>query len=335
MHPLFSLLLALVFLACPTSAQSWSLWNFCYTLEQTLTTSPYLQWSVVTQGTLNVSTTPSSSIWYANATGYAVLGATGTRTIYSQGLTASTVSITGVASPNTYGWNDNLIQLTSPYLSSYHSVSFVTSAVPKYAAGVATFNYAPSGLPYVNMQNYTVPRSTGAGVQEIDNPLNDGVVSVISSQFFLVATTSFSSTYQCPYQPAAFTVPTATVTAYNTPLQFTLCYQFAAGGFRTGAYADGIWTDSVSGTLTTSGYLGTTTTGLSAYLIKGFSGTRAYQLSDVANLGTQSQTVNVVLGSVNAANEAFNATFLGLSSTGATQSIGAYYANNIFYPTVS
>ena len=112
-----------------------------------------------------------------------------------------------------------------------------------------------------------------------------------------------------------------------------MCYQFSAGGFRTGAYADGIWTDSVSGTVTTTGYQGTTTAGTSAYLMTAFTGNRTYQLSDT-NYGSGVQSLPVTLGNLNAANEAFNTTFGGLFSGGVGYTnIGAYYASNVFYPT--
>ena len=98
-----ALSLLLLCLSCPGSlAQSWSLYSFCYTIEQTLSTSPYLPFSIVTQGTLNVSTVLSGSpliynlsLSNAAAQGYLVYGATGTRTIVAQGLAAATVSITG------------------------------------------------------------------------------------------------------------------------------------------------------------------------------------------------------------------------------------------------
>ena len=114
---LSSLLLALACLLSAsllpsTSAQSgtgWQLYSFCFTQQQTLATSPYLPWSVVTSGTLNVSTTLNSSFYTtSNPTtpGYPVTDARGTRT-FINALGTQTSNIVTVAQPGTYAWNDN------------------------------------------------------------------------------------------------------------------------------------------------------------------------------------------------------------------------------------
>ena len=333
---------AVALLCCPAvSGQSYGLYSFCYTLEQTLATSPYLPFSIITQGTLNVSLTLTPSIWAAagasGVTGYPVVGATGTRTIVAQGLPPATVTITGVAPTNSYGWNDNLIQLQAPYLTSYHSLTFTTSAIPTYAAGISGTAAFPQGQAYVNVQNYLNPKPTNATgtpavLQEIDNPLNDGNVNTIRAYFLLASATSFG-VYTCPYQPAVISIPASTLALYQTSQLWTVCWQFSAGGFNTGAYADGVWTDSVQGTLNTTGYLGTTVANTQAYLILGFTGTRAFSLADT-NYATQSQSIAVTLGSVAAANKAFNQTWLGVGVNGSLgNAVGNYYADNVYYPT--
>ena len=50
----------------------------------------------------------------------------------------------------------------------------------------------------MSLQNYTLPLASGAGVQEVDNPLNDGVVNTIKSYFSMTPATTFTPSYHLP-----------------------------------------------------------------------------------------------------------------------------------------
>ena len=323
--------------AAAQSGPGWQLYSFCYTIEQTWQTSPYLPWSIVTSGTLNVSTSGNGTYWSTAAAqaGYQVFDARGSRTIVAQGKPASTVAILGVAAQNTYGWNDNLLTNVSvaPFLTSYHSIAFTTSAVPMYAGGQSYTAAYPGGQPYVALQNYTAPKASWWGVQELDNPLSDGIVSNITSFFYLAPLSSggLSATFTCPYQPAVINYNAAAVAAYNQQLSWTFCWSFTSSEW---SLANGLFTESVSGTMNTTGYMGTTMNGRSGALITSLVGARSYSLVDVAAYDNAAQISPVMLGWVNAATQTFQTTFLGKTSTGTSQTgLGQYYGNNVLYPS--
>ena len=334
-----ALLLLLLLGAAPrATAQSgpgWQLYSFCYVIEQTWATSPYLAWSILTSGTLNVSTSSNGTYWSTAAAqaGYQVLDARGTRTIVAQGKAPSSVSILGVAAQNSYGWNDNLLTnvTAAPFLTSYHSIAFTTSSVPLHAGGQSYTAANPGGQSYVALQNFTAPKANGWGVQELDNPLNDGVVSNITSFFYLAPVSSggLSATFICPYQPAIINYNAAAVAAYQQQVSWTFCWSFTSSEW---SLANGLFTESVSGTLNTTGYTGTTINGRPGSLITSLQGTRSYSLLDVAAYDNAAQNSPVMLGWVNAATQTFQTTFLGKTSTGTSQTgLGQYYANNVLY----
>ena len=260
---LASLLLAVALLLSTASSQpaGTAYYSFCYTVQQALPTSPYLPFSVVTSGTLLVSTALSPAWWNTSAlyAGYQVVNATGTRTVVAQGLSPVTRNIVGVAPVGSFEWNDNLIfPASASPLTGLHGIGFALDGNATYATGLMTTASNPYGFPYVTIQNYTTfkPKTYGAGLHEYGQPLNDGVSNQITTSFYIAPSTSFTAGFSCPITVSSITVPAATLTAYNTRTSYTFCYSFTQGPGR-GTYNDGNWTDQAYGTITTTGWLGT------------------------------------------------------------------------------
>ena len=293
---LLSLLLSLVSLV-----RGQSYYAFCFSATQTNQNSPSLPWAVSLSGTLSINTSSAAlqlGYWSSyigifsssqQLMGYPVLNATGTRTIYSMGTT-QTLPITNVAAINAYNGNDNIISLTAPYFDNIaHGLTFTLggSAQPQFALGtISTAGAVTGNYGFANLNNFTTPLYGGAGLQESDDPPNDGVANVLTSTFTLTSTSSYSATVNCP----ALTAPAAAPASFTgSTLTWSFCYTFTGGGnFATVNGQQ--WFITGSGTITTTGYAGTTTAGRTAYLITGMSGTRTY-----TNAGTGvAQTVNIV-----------------------------------------
>ena len=90
----------------------------------TLASSPYMGWSVYVTGTLNV-TQRYQQVYVSNqAYGFRVVGATGTRTVAYEGKT-TTHAITSVAPPNTFSFEDNIVNVAAPYFDNVvHAITF-------------------------------------------------------------------------------------------------------------------------------------------------------------------------------------------------------------------
>ena len=259
-----------------------TLYNFCYWTQNTLSTSPHLPWGMQMSGTLNLTTfAPYLGIYGGSgsfgtiAPGYPVTNAIGTRVVYQGGNAAATSNIVGIAPLLSYNGNDNIISTTPPYLdNSIHSLTFVMSSQPVFAMGSVSYN--PS---WVNVNNNTYPLAGGAGLQESDNPINDGNADVVSSYFYLAPTTTWSSTFACPNPLLAITVPSAAVTQFNQQTRVvSFCYSFTGG---PGYYFDNAgngntWTITTSGNITTTNYAGMGVDGRTAYMVTGLTGTRTY-----------------------------------------------------------
>ena len=294
-----SLLLLSLLVSLLSVVSGQSNYAFCFTATQTNPTSPTLPWAVQMSGTLSINTSASAlTLGYFSGyigifpasqqmMGYPVLNAVGSRTVYSLGTT-QTLSITGVAPVNTYNGNDNIIALSAPYFDNLaHSISFTLSGAPQFALGTIASQGVVQGNPgFVNLINYTTPLYGGAGVQESDDPPNDGNANVLTSTFTLTPASSFSATNpSC----TALTAPAAAPSTFASTLTWSFCYQFTGGGnFATVNGQQ--WFITGSGTITTTAYAGTTVSGQTAYLITGMTGTRTY-----TNAGTgTSQTVNIL-----------------------------------------
>ena len=323
--------------------QSTALYSFCYSIVQSLQTSPYLPFSIYVQGTLNVSTTLTTSVWGSSiGAGYQVVGATGTRAIQVQGKPLTTANIIDVAPVQAYSWNDNLINPTSAAaLFGYHTLSFQLDTTAVFAAGPAVSSVSPSGTAYFNIQNYSTPVALGAQFQESDNPLNDGETVVISSQFNIApATGGFVSTYaSCPIAaPSTISLPSTVVAQYSTSSQASFCYTFSSGS-GYGTLSGGTWQVAAQGVFTYSGYLGTTISGRSASLLTGVTGQRVYSIQDVVTqYQLVSQTVQFIgLLSPNGNRLQNTSTFVNQASAGYAGIHGGvaasgYYGNNVIYP---
>jgi hypothetical protein len=329
-------LLLLAAFASSVSAQP-GLYAFCFTSVNTLQTSPHLPWAVSMSGTLNLtgSLTYGNFQWYIQGyfasslwqQGYLVSSAIGTRTIYQQGNAANTIQITGIAPVNAYNGNDNILATSAPYFDTVaHGLTFLTSAQPTFAMGTVNNQGLIQGNPqYVNINNFTFPLAYGAGVMESDNPPNDGDSDTITSTFTLTPTTTWSASVSCPSITPP-TVSAALMTAFQSSLQWSFCYTVSGGG--DGIAMGGVWTISVTGTLTTTAYQGTTLSGRAAYMATGVTGARSY-----VNPGTgvTSNVTLYALGGVNAqqATAYYEEQFDFLYS---------YYglftdvSNNVFYP---
>ena len=299
---------------------------FCYTITQTLSTSPYLPWSVSVTGTLQVVANSMTTGWqgqYAEPPGYLVVGASGTRVIYQGGKAAVTSTIVGLAAPNTYNGNDNVMNAISgggPYFdpSAPHGLTFIMSAQPVFAAGTA-----PGNMMYVNINNYT---TGGSALQESDNPANDGETSVVVSTFTIGAPVSSlaSSWGSCPNSITQPTLPSGVTSAtIAATTQAPFCYTFAG----VDPYGN-TWTLQASGIFTLSGYMATTVSGRTAYLIVGASGTRT--ISSYA--GNVSNTITGI-GGVNAVAEQGNAIVGGWGYADYAGYNSYWYSNNVYYPS--
>ena len=316
--------------------------SFCYSIVQSLQTSPYLPFSVYVQGTLSVSTTATASFWGAQyGTGYQVVDAIGTRTVQVQGKPAATANIVGVAAIDQYSWNDNLIQLTGAPLTQYHSLSFKLDSTAQFAGGPAVSPQSPTGSVYFNIQNFSTPVALGAAFQESDNPLNDGETVVITSQFSpLVATTSWANSYSaCPIAaPATITVPSTVLTAFAARLQYSFCYTFSSGS-GYGTLSGGLWQVAGQGTFTSTAYTGTTVSGRAAQLLVGVTGTRTFSLNDiVSNYQPITQTVTFTGllspngGRLQNASVFINGLSNGYGGLHGGAAAAGWYANNVYYP---
>ena len=270
--PLLLVSFLLLSLLPSTSAQTF--YSFCYFQQNTLQTSPYLPWSVYAQGTFSLTATATSGL-------YTVTGITGFREAYVQGKALQTNQILGVTSPYAYGDNDQVLSTTSPYLIAPHAISFYLDGIAQFAQGPAVYRGYPSGSANVSIEAFGEYSETyGAYVPghfaESDNPPNDTISNVISSGFQIAPATSFVNSYAgCTLtRPTAPVIPQATLTAYNTPLTWPMCYQFQSGANNVGANA---YLTTVSGVITTRGYQGTSPSGaLTGYLAYNVTGTRNY-----------------------------------------------------------
>ena len=330
---LVSLVLASLSLVC---GQGVSYYAFCFSATQTNPSSPSLPWAVSMSGTLAMNTSAAALTqgYFSNylaifpasqqLSGYPVLNATGSRTIYAQGQ-SQTLSITGVAPINAYNGNDNILQITPPYFDNLaHSITFTLSGgQPLFALGTISSQGAVVGnYGYASINNYTTPQYGGAGVQESDDPPNDGMANVLTSTFTLTAASSYSASVSCP----ALTNPGAAPAAFSSTLTWSFCYTFTGGGnFATVNGQQ--WFITGSGTITTTGYAGTAG-GRTAYQIIGMTGTRTY-----TNAGTgDSTTVNILgVGGPNTQQAVdYQAEQFDYLATGGLESD---LGNNLLYPT--
>ena len=297
--------------------------QFCYTITNTLTTSPWLPWTVSVSGLMNVSTfyTPGE-YGVAQPSGYLVQSITGTRTMQWQGKT-STRNIVGVAPINAYNYNDNIINLASPFLArSYHSVSFMLDGPAAFADG-----YLPNNSPYVNINGYNGYSPSGSGVTESDLPENDGAANVVVGSFQMRF--DFFGTLGCGLPgngstDPLYTPPTSTqLTQFNTAgPQMAFCWSHTGGPGGDYVSANGAyWQITSSGVMTLAGYLGTTGTGRQARKIVSVTGSRTYQFEN----GT-SQVVPFTLGAVNAMANYTNPGGFEVGSFSTN-----FYGNNILY----
>jgi hypothetical protein len=92
-----------------------------------------------------------------------VTNATGVRSVYRGGAsTPQVLDIVGVAPPNTYQSNDNIVELgRKPFDNVGHGLTFAMSGQPDFAMGPADYN--PS---WVAISNWTKPLALGAGITE-------------------------------------------------------------------------------------------------------------------------------------------------------------------------
>ena len=269
------LLLCVLSFSLPTSAQqsSWSLLSFCYVTYNSLSTSPFLYWAFTTQGTLNLTT---------NSSGAAVVtDARGTRLGYYAGGVVDTSSITGVAPAGSYLSNSNLLSPSEPSapLQGSSVLVFVTSSPAPFATGVRLLSQNQTGLTFV---------AVGAD-GELDNPPNDGEASVVNTLWQTGAATDGLSPN---FTGCTLSVPPTIV---NTPANVALynssgtAYQFCAdisGGPGEGTTDGGSWNIQHSGTVQTSGWIGTTVSGRSASMVTSLNGTRFFVYENGTKLTT-------------------------------------------------
>ena len=308
--------------------------SFCYSVTNTLATSPWLSWTVTTSGWVNVSTLYTTGVFglaagrTTIAYGYQVVGMRGTRTIRYQDKT-STQNIIGVAPVNSYNFNDNVMNLAAPYFdrrsssggSGRHSVSFILDGPAAFADGPLQSN-----SPYVNINGYSSYPPSGSLVSESDLPQNDGTANILQAAFQLRFDMLGVNT--CSLPAVNYTSPTqAQLTAYSSagPSQL-FCWSHTGGpGSAYGTTSGQYWQISTSGVFSTAGYLGTTADGRQGYKITGITqGTRVYQFEN----GT---TQTVQLTAVGAVNAMANQTGFGVASA-EVGSFGSYfYGNNVVY----
>ena len=318
MLPLLALLSLVV---SPVSAQTY--YSFCYYQQNTLATSPYLPWSTYAQGTLSVT---------AVGTLLTVVGITGTREVYVQGKAIQTNNILGLSPPLAYADNNNILNNTAPFISGRNALTFYLDGIAQFAQGPAVFKGYPLGTPNVSINAWTQYSYTGSAVinnavTESDMPPNDGVTNVITSGFLLAPATTFANSFAgCTLpRPSAPTISSAVLTAYNALMTWPMCYQFAFG--QEGLGRAGFIT-TVSGVITTRGYLGASPTGAATgYLATGINGTRNYTVqSNSLNVPSQSYIINMIgIG-------APLAPYLNFAAYSSTSTLRRF-VNNVLYPT--
>ena len=270
-----------------TFANQQATYGFCYAVSNTLTTSPYLPWTVYGQGTLSVYTNSySTGILQQSAEypGFQAYAGTLNRTIWAQGNGPVSQQFTLTAA-NLYNGNDNIIQTStvSPALVSLHGLSFVSTSAVVGVTGTTTTvsGTTPGSLMYINLNGWVSPAPAGAGITEADLPLNDGVTGTLTS----VITINYggSSIPSCAYSAPA--LPSGAASAYASQVQWAFCYTFT-GWDSLGTN----WTIAASGTITTAGYVGTTVNGLQAQAVLKVTGTRVLTLGA---LGGQTYTQSI------------------------------------------
>ena len=340
-------LLALVAAFLPsTLAQSgagWQIYNFCYLTQNTLSTSPYLLWTVWASGAMNLSTTATTGFGAAYNQGFQVYGMSGTREVYVQGKALQSNAILGVTPQQTYGANDNRINTTAPFLVKPHAVTFYLDGVAQFAAGPAVYPNQLQGSRNVSINSFAEYREgDNADISdtfaESDNPPNDRIANVITGGIQLVLSPSggMVSSYAC----SAYTRPTAApantaaaIAAYQTTLTWYFCYQFQAGGFDV---AQTQYLTATSGTITTTGLIGASPSGAATgYLALRVNGTRSLTyISNVPSVGSRTYSVNLqAIGSPLSAYFMFPTYRYGTYESDTQSSSGHYtYANNILYP---
>ena len=311
MRPVLLLLLISSFLGAAQNAgnSSWQLYSFCYSTYNSLPTSPYLYWSFLTQGTLNVTFSNSSVL-------RTVTDAIAQRQAYYAGNTTTTTAISGVAPVGSYLGNDNSINLQptggSGYLLLDHVLVLMANASLPFAAGMVMTTAYPQGLPLLALVNRSMLAAAEAGVAEWHNPINDGEVTIVQSTWQLApASSGFVNTYAgCTAQLPAPLVNAASDVAlyYSSGPASLFCYDLSAGP-GDGTTDGGAWNIAASGMIQTSGYLGLTASGLPARLITGMNGTRSWVFENRTAL-----TTNIILASVTAPLEALaNSTTLDVN----------------------
>ena len=303
------------------------LYSFSYSLTQTMTTSPYLPWNVFVTGYLNVSTV--SGQYWTGGPGYQVVGAVGTRTIQFANKVV-TNNIIGLAPPKTWQSNDNLINLGAPFLSPQHVLSFQLDGVANFATGPIP-GVTGTNSTFVSLSNFTgAYATTGMGIQEMDNGVNDGILQTISSQWDIRLCANFSDLVACGYT-SPLVKPTITwassaLTAYQSTSQVSMCFSVTQGPGAYGNVGRGYYVTTITAilTITNWGSAVGTIAGAAyngpAYLITAATGNRTYSFPD----GTQ-QVIPFVLGGMNAAVKHFPAYL--------TTSPASISSNNIYYPT--
>ena len=197
---------------------------------------------------------------------------------------------------------------------------------PAYFGGGATTGNV------VVMDNFTTPLSLGTGMTEFGHPPNDGVTSIITSQFSLQWMNGQS--WSCPYTAPLLVSPSVgfanALTQFKATQQWAFCWTHTGGPGGYSVYDGGNWTITSSGIITTTAYAGTTTTAgvggaRKGYLITNFTGTRTYTFEN----GTTQVIALVNVGAPGAAvwgNTINGARFIGSSESG-------YVANNILSDT--
>ena len=296
------LLLVSLLASFPTaSAQSWTLLSFCYVSYNTLPTSPFLLWSVATQGTLNVSSLNSTTGLVTDARATRVASFTSA----SLGNTSATSNLTGVSAPSSYLGNSNLL-------------SVINASAPLLPASVLVLT-AAAAVPFPGTASTPSALALAAG-GELDGPPNDGETSVVTTLWQTAAATYGLS---ASYPGCTLAVPSSIV---NTPASVALytsagpSYQFCAdisGGPGEGTSDGGAWNVDYLGTVQSSGWVGTTVSGRSASVITVINGTRTF----VYENGT-TQVAALSLATFTAS----------LSAVASSPPSAGYLANNVIYP---
>ena len=140
--------------------------GFCYSISNTLTTSPYLPWTVYGSGVFSVYSNSLStgileqSVQYP---GLVIFAATLNRTIWAQGNGGVTQQFT-LSAPNTYNGNDNILQPSGnsvPFIS-LHGVGFQsTTPIVGVTGTTSTVLGGTTGsLMYLNLNDWvtSLPR---------------------------------------------------------------------------------------------------------------------------------------------------------------------------------